>query len=121
MLSDAAIQGLLHAPPEKRYKSFLNTVADLQEIWLLVTKEGYATLDSDGFINVLVWPREEICSIYKSDSEEAVSMEVHSFIEKCKDLEDDIRFMVFPTDENTIIVTAQQLCKDIEDHLLEIE
>ena len=121
MLSEKAIQGLLNASPEKRYKSFLSTVTDLQEIWLLLSKEGYATLDLDGVVHVLVWPRKEICLLYRTGSEEAVSMEVHSFIERCKKLEEDIRFMVFPTEKDTFIVTVQQMCEDLVNHLEELE
>ena len=120
-MKDTAIQGLLHASPEKRYKSFLNTVADRQDVWLLFSEEGYATLDLDGFVHVLVWPRKEFCSLYQSDAEKAVAMEVHDFIEKCEELEESVRFMVFPTNENCYIVTAQQLREDLQIHLEELE
>lgn len=121
MLNSKAMNGLLNAPPDKRYKSFLNTVADLQEVWLLSSQDGEATLTLNGFIHVLLWPREEFCRLMMTHDQETMPIEVHDFLEKCKKLDNSTRFMVFPTKENSYIVTAEQLCRDIQDHLDEVE
>jgi len=119
--SKAALQGLLKAPPEKRYKSFLNTVADLEVVWFLSSEQGYATYDFDGFIHVLVWPRKEFCDFMMSEDEKPECMGIRDFLEKCRTLDEPIRFMVFPTQIDSYVVTVTQLCADIEAHLEEIE
>lgn len=121
MLTEKAFNGLIKASPEKRYKNFLNTVADLEEVWLLYSEDGYVTIDFDGFIHILLWPQKEFCECFMSENEKPLSIETHEFLEKCKDLDSTIRFMVFPTDINSYVVTAKQLYSDITEHLEEIE
>lgn len=36
MKNDKEFLGILNASPEKRYKNFISTVADYEEVWLLV-------------------------------------------------------------------------------------
>lgn len=121
MLTEKAIIGLMKAPAEKRYKSFLNTVTDIEEVWFLCSTNGYATFDAEGFVHVLIWPRKEFAQHFISDGENAVSMEIHEFLEKCKSLDDSVRFMVFPTDLDSYVVTTHQLCHDIQEYLEELE
>lgn len=121
MLSEHAVEGLMAASPEKRYKSFLNTVTDLEEVWFLSGKAGYATIDIDGYVHVLIFPRREFCEILMSDDERPSSMEIHDFVESCQSLDENIRFMVFPTKENSYIVTSSRLCEDIAAYLEAIE
>lgn len=113
--------GLLNTSPEKRYKSFLSTVADSEEVWLLSSKDGYATFDEDDFIHLLIWPCKEFAEMFKDDDEEVVSIEVHKFIEQCEALEENIRFMVFPTDKDSYVVTTEILINDISAYLEEVE
>ena len=120
-MNEKGLKGLLNTSPEKRYKSFLSTVADLEEVWLLFSKEGYATFDEDDFVHLLVWPRQEFAEMFKNENEEVVSIEVHKFIEQCETLEENIRFMVFPTDKDSYVVTAEKLINDINEALEEVE
>ena len=113
--------GLQNAPAEKRYKSFLNTVVDQESVWLLQAEDGYATFDVDGTIHLLVWPEQEFCDFIKEEGELPVAIEVHDFLEKCKAIDQSIKFMVFPTEKDSFVVTADQLCFDIEEHLAEVE
>ena len=115
-------EGLIKASPEKRYKSFLNTVADEGEIWFLASEEGNATIEIDGTIYLLVWPREEFCSsmIYDED-EKAVFMDIYEFLEECRHIDENIEFMVFSTEEDTYVVTRERLIIDILEHLEEVE
>lgn len=121
MLKKEMINGLRKASPEKRYKSFLNTVADSGNVWLLASEEGYATIDVEGYIYVMVWPHREFCEFMQSEDEKPVSMEVHNFLENCSKLNASVRFIVFPTEANAYMVSAEQLCADIQDHLDEVE
>ena len=116
-----ALEELLKAPPEKRYKSFLNTVADLEKVWLLSSEDGFATYDDKEYIHLLVWPKKEFCLKFALETESPIDMEVHDFIERCNSLDDRTRFMVFPTLENTYVVTPEQLRLDIMEHLKQVE
>lgn len=120
-MNEKGLIGLLNTSPEKRYKSFLSTVADSEEVWLLSSKDGYATFDEGDFIHLLIWPRKEFAEMFKNEDEEAVSIEVHKFIERCETLEENIRFMVFPTDKNSYVVTTEKLTDDITAYLDEVE
>lgn len=120
-MKDKKRNGLQNASPEKRYKSFLNTVADQETVWLLHSNEGYATYDIDGVVYVLIWPEKEYCEFMLEKNEVPVSMEIHSFLDNCRLLDSTISFMVFPTEKDSFVVSREQLCVDIEEHLSEIE
>ena len=112
--------GLMKASPEKRYKSFLTTVADLEDVWMLASEDGYATLELDGYIHLLIWPRREFAEAFQQE-DEIISMDVHVFLEQCKELTEDIRFMVFPTDDNAYVVDPERLISDLCEYLDEVE
>ncbi len=57
---------------------------------------------------------------YTLGNDKPVSIEIHKFLEKCKTLDKSIRFMVFPTDVDTYVVTADRLREDIQEHLDEL-
>ncbi len=116
-MNEKEIQGLLSANPEKRYKSFLSTVADRKEVWLLASNGGYTSFDTDGYIHLLVWPRREFAELFKSEGEKAVSMEIHEFLEQCANVEENVRFMIFPTNDSAYVVDSEKLIYDICTHL----
>lgn len=113
--------GLRNAPAAKRYKSFLNSVVDQEEVWLLQAEDGYATVDLDDTIYLMVWPAQEFCAFIQEEGEFPVAIEIHDFLEKCRDVDQSIKIMVFPTEKDSYIVTANQLCIDIEEYLAEVE
>ncbi len=119
MLNKQAIEGLLKATPEKRYKSFLNTVADSEEVWGLAAADQPLAVDDDGCIRL--WPYKEFCELMPAPGHRPIALEVHEFLEQCRSLEDDTRFSIFPTHENSYVVSAKQLCLDIQEHLDEVE
>lgn len=118
MLSEKAIKGLISATPEKRYKSFLNTVTDTETVWVGSPKSQDYTTGEDGFSYIPLWPQQEFVISYV---ETHYPIEIHDFVEKCIELDDTTRFSVFPTENNTYIVTAKKLCQDIIKHLEELE
>lgn len=120
MLNDKAINGLLSSSPEKRYKSFLNTVADLEEVFVGITpnENNFAT-DDKGFI--LLWSHKEICELMISSHQIPRAIEVHDFLKYCESIGDSAMFSVFPTTENSYIVSAKQLMVDVNEHLDEVE
>lgn len=115
------LEGLMNASPEKRYKSFLNTVVDQEEVWLLESDEGCVTIDLDGYIHVLVWPHKEFCEPFMGKNDQPIAIEVHAFIDDCKLLDQNMRFMVFPTQKDCYIISTEGLCHDLLEHLEEIE
>lgn len=120
MLNDKAISGLLKSTPEKRYKSFLTTVADREEVFVGVTphKDVFAT-DDKGFM--LLWAHQEICELMISTNQIPRAIEIHDFLEYCGSIGNSTTFSVFPTNENSYIISAKQLILDINEYLDQVE
>lgn len=113
--------GILSASPKKRYKNFVSTVADFEYVWLLESPgEGYGTVDIDDTMYLLVWPKKEFAEAF-ADGCSVTSIEVHDFCERCEQIEDHVKFMVFPNGKNTCIVDAETLLDDILEKLAELE
>ena len=120
MLNEKAINGLLRATPEKRYKSFLNTVADWEEVFVGVTPiEKIFATDDKGCI--LLWSHREICELMISSNQIPRAIDIHDFLEYCGSIGDSTMFSIFPTNENSYIVSAKQLILDVNKHLDEVE
>lgn len=105
---------LWNESPKKRYKHFVRFVADQESVWMLSNEDGFTTIDLDGYVNLLVWPSREFAVKY--DSQDApVEIEVHDFCQRCEDLlaQENVRFMVFPTDKNVYVVSTEELLSDI--------
>lgn len=116
--------GILNASAEKRYRSFLNTAADGEEVWMLSGKDGYITMDIDGVIYLLVWPGKEY-AVHFSGEDTPISIEVHDFVEQCEELlrepEQNIQFMVFPSQNDGYIVDSFTLMEDLLEELERLE
>lgn len=121
MINEKSFLGLRNASPEKRYKSFLNTVVDREQVWLINSKKGFVTINNDGVVFVPVWPRAEYSDYTIFEDEKPFPMEIHAFLEKCYNMEESTRFMVFPTERDAYVVTPSQLYSDIKEHLEEVE
>ena len=52
-------KGLWNTTAEKRYKHFITYAVDYESAWLLSNEDGFATIDVDGYIHLLVWPSKE--------------------------------------------------------------
>ena len=118
-----AMRGLMAASAEKRYKNFLSTAADSEEVWMLASEDGYASFDTDdGKICLLVWP-ERCFAEWFADGDEPELVEVHDFCDRCREVEDDdaILFAVFPTEGDSFVVTPSELLSDLEEALAELE
>ena len=120
MLSEKAISGLLNASPEKRYKSFLNTIVDIEELWFMRLESEHREAGKEGLYAAL-WPCEEVLRGYNIKNENPTTMEIHEFLQLCKEQDKTIHFVVFPTDKDSWVVTCEQLYQDIIEHLEEIE
>ncbi len=120
MLNKKAIKGLLESPPQKRYRSFLNTVADLEKVFagLEIGKKVFVT-NNDGAI--LLWPYKEFCELMLSSNQLPHEIEIHDFLKYCSSLDNSTMFSIFPTSADSYTVSAEQLILDIQEHLDEVE
>lgn len=122
MNNDKRFEGLWNATAEKRYNHFLTYTVDCESAWLLANEEGFATIDVDGYIHLLVWPSREFAEAY-SKEDTPVEMDIHEFCERCEEMVNDenIRFMVFPTDKDAWIVSTEGLLNDLTEELGRVE
>lgn len=113
--------GIIKAGPEKRYKNFIATVADLEEVWMLSSNDGFASFDDDN-INLLVFPTKEYAEKF-SDGEVPIAIDVHDFCNRCSSCnpEEKIRFMVFPNGKDAFVVDVEKMLYDISAELDKIE
>lgn len=113
---------IIKAPLTKRYKNFINTVVDSEQVWLLDGGNGYCSYDDGNEISIIVYPTEEFAN-YFSKGATPVMMEVHEFCRECNklDKEKNILFAVFPNDENAMQVSPQALYYDLVEALEEVE
>lgn len=116
------ILGIINAPSNKRYKNFINTVVDFEEVWLLDGGDGYCTFDVGTEVNIIVYPTKEIASFF-CEGATPIAIEIHEFCEECKKLinEENIGFAVFPNNSNAVKVSAETLYEDLLAALEEIE
>ena len=105
-------EGLMNAHPRKRYKSFVNTVADTEQVWLDCDPSQLVLTEQ---CPISVWPEEMFASAVCSDKA-VFSIEVHEFCElmmACPNR--SIR--VFPNGTDYVDTTADALLADIEEEL----
>ena len=49
---------------EQRYDYFIQAVADLEQIWILVDEEGFVLVDADEERCIPVWPHAELAELW---------------------------------------------------------
>jgi len=49
---------------EQRYDYFVQAVADLEKIWILVDEEGFVLVDADEERCIPVWPHAEVAELW---------------------------------------------------------
>lgn len=114
------VEWLMNATPEKRYRSFLSSVAEGNDIWYLFGREGgFMRFEDDGYIDVPLWAYSEFSDYFKSfigaDSDATPhSHTVTEFFAMADALDEYVRFMVFPTKKDAYTVTCKQLCEDLQ-------
>lgn len=112
------LMGIINASAEKRYANFIHKAADYECAWLLDNGEGYATIDQDGFVNLIVYPSEEAAA-YFAQGDEPFCMDIDEFLQNCEAMLEDetVRFAVFPTEQDMFIVSTQQMLDDLQEEL----
>lgn len=125
-LNKKEIASVIKLDAEKRYKYFINKVADCEAVWCL-ENDGWA-LASDGVHPILsIWPSEEyasLCATGEWENYTPFCIEIHDFIEIYIDdlKEKSIKIGVFYTPENKgIIVGHEKIREDIKNELSKME
>lgn len=115
-------EGILNAPAEKRYKHFVTYVVDEGSAWMLSGEEGFLTFDMEGYINLPVWPSKEFAAAFDNE-ETPVEIEIHDFCTRCEQIaeEENVRFWVFPNEQDVYVIEPEDLLNDILDELELIE
>ena len=121
MIQMNRIEGLLSASPEKRYRNFIGTVVDREEVWLLSSEDGYATYDDENYTNLLVWSEKQFAEMF-ADGDNAIPIGIHDFCERCKEmLDDNIGFLVFYNGKDAYWADANRILNDIQEELSLVE
>lgn len=114
------IEMLMNSVPEKRYRSFISSVAQGNDIWYLFGSDsGFTHFDDDGFINVPLWAYSEFSDYFKTLLGDETDAKPHShtvdeFFAMADALDDYVRFVVFPTSKDGYVVSCKQLCEDLK-------
>lgn len=102
--------GILNAPPQKRYRNFVSTSADWEQVWLY---------KGDPWC---VWAEREF-AVHMVPEEQLVQVDVHDF---CNELLSEaaaqgISISVFPNGTNSQVVSAEELREALLTELERIE
>ena len=124
-MNDKRFYGLLSASTEKRYKSFITTIADKERVYLLKNSDGYATIDMEDIVGLIVYPEKEYADYFKSQEEDesVETLSTKEFLNRCKDIidQDKIMFAVFPTEKNCYFAPVEKVYYDLLNELELIE
>ena len=103
-------------------KTLFTYTVDYESAWLLANDNGFATIDVDGYIHLLVQPAKEFAVAYNKE-DTPVEMEIHEFCERCEKMinDDNIRFMIFPTDKDAWVISTESLLNDLTEELERVE
>jgi len=123
-LSPEQVEAMLHAPPEERYRYFLEQVAARQQAWGLSGKGGWAIAEDDNGEDLIpLWPRSEFAQaaasgLWESDKPRAIALD-DLFGQWLPGMKADGRLAtVFPVGEaHDLVLSASQLRGDLEAEL----
>lgn len=117
-------EAVIGLPASVRYDHFIKKVADFEELWGLKDEEGWSIAkDPDGCEVMLIWPHSKYAEAYIGEKLQNIKPAVIT-LDRWLDvwlpeLEKEGRMVaVFPTsDKKGIVVSPQQLLKDLEEEL----
>lgn len=123
--NDPSIRYIWAAPPEKRYKHFIHTVADQESLWLAGNENGELVAEKNGKTFLCLWPSEAFAQFYLEKTvpslcAEIFSIEISAFMDHAQALtitRRDIQCMVFPTEQNATYISMQELLADLNTEL----
>jgi len=123
MLAQKQIEEILAKKPENRYKYFIKTVAEEEEVWGLADEEGWLLLeDEEDDTDVLaVFPNPEFAEIFREKDDfgefQVEALDLYEFMEWLDDFEKEkMKIAVFPTpDFQSAVMTPGRLKDDFQE------
>lgn len=112
------ISRILNSSADDRYKHFIKTIIEKQEVWFLEFEDAYTMFkNEEGGVDLLVWQDKKMAEDYAVEGEIPVSISFEEFCDQCKAYvgSKEVMLMVCPTeDKDVIIVNMEQMLNDIE-------
>lgn len=112
------ISKVLNSSAENRYKDFINTIIERQEVWFLEFEDAYTMFkNDDGGVDLLVWQDKKMAEEYAVEGEVAVSISFEEFLDQCSSYvgSSEVMLMVCPSeDKDVVIVNMEQMLNDID-------
>ena len=122
MLSKKEFDEILARKPESRYKYFIRTVAEEEEVWGLADEEGWLMLEVDGEDQdaLAVFPNPEFAEAFQKAGEfdefQVEPLDLYEFMDWLEDfMEEKIKVAVFPTpDFQSAVMRPEVVTADFE-------
>lgn len=118
-LTPKELDEILARKPESRYKYFIRTVAEEEEVWGLTDEEGWLMLEVDGEKEdaIAVFPLESFAEVFRQAGEldgfVVEALDLREFMEWLDDLEEKgIKVAVFPTPNFQSAVVRAAIVRD---------
>ena len=118
-LNQKQIEEILAKKPENRYKYFIKTVAEEEEVWGLADDEGWLLLEVEGEEQdaLAVFPNREFAEIFQKeggfDDMRVEALDLFEFQEWLEDFEvENMKVAVFPTPSFQSAVMRPQVIQD---------
>ena len=120
-LTEKQVEEILSKRPESRYKYFIRTVVQEEEVWGLMDEEGWLMLedDEDGTDVLPAFPNVEFAEMFQQkggyEDFTVEALDLYEFIEWFDDLTDEkIKIGVFPTPEfQCAVLTPERVKEDL--------
>lgn len=102
---------------DRQYVSFLDTIADKEQVWLIENEEGcYATIDENDMICLLIFAEKEDAIRCAEENIPAV-IEIHDFADRCRELlkepDQNINFFVYLSERGSMIVDPLTMLENL--------
>jgi len=131
-LTTKQIEEIFAKKPENRYKYFIKTVVELEEVWgLMDAEEGWLMLEDDEDANssdvIAVFPNREFAEIFSdkgdfNDEFKVEAIDLYEFMEWLEDFEGEgVTVGVFPTPDFQCAVMHPRRVADDLNELIEKE
>ena len=113
---------ILAKKPENRYKYFIKTVVEEEEVWGLADEEGWLLLedDEDNTDVLAVFPNPEFAEVFREkggfEEFQVEPLDLSEFLEWLDDFEKEkMKVAVFPTpDFQSAVMTPERLRADFQ-------
>ncbi len=123
MLTPKQIEEVYAKKPENRYKYFIKTIAEEEEVWGLADDEGWLLLedDEDNTDVIAVFPNAEFAEIFREKGgfqEFRVEvLDLYEFVDWLEDFElEKMKVAVFPTpDFQSAVMTPDRIKMDLQE------